>query len=88
MLCRVLWWSLRLAGSSLRSLVAAKCVHCRWASLGPGECYCGCGFRDRGCIAMAEYKLSNIDSVWREMYVGWRGRCKGDHRDRRFVIDW
>ena len=64
------------------------CVHCRWAGLGPGECYCGCGFRDRGCIAMAEYKLSNIDSVWREMYVGWRGRCKEDHRDRRFVIDW
>ena len=37
---------------------------------------------------MAECKLSDIDSIWREMYVGWRGRCKEDHRDRRFVIDW
>ena len=46
------------------------CIDCRWAGLGSGECSCGCEFRDRGYIAMAEYKLSNIDNGGRCMSGG------------------
>ena len=52
-----------------------------------GGCYCGCGFRGKGCIAIAEYRLGDIGSMGRETYVRLRSRCKEDHRDRRLVID-
>ena len=68
MLCRVLWWSLRLADVPLRSLVVADVSTVR------GQVY------DWGMWLRVQR--------WREMYLGWRGRCKEDHRDGRFVIDW
>ena len=45
----------------------------------------GCGFRGRGRVAIAGYRLGGM---WRRMFVTLGSECREDRSGRRFVIDW